>query len=145
MKKSKRLSVLVKIEEAKEREEARKLTEYLKIVQDNKQKLIYLEGYLEEYRTRFMDLTHHGAKAGKIRASYAFISQLNTAISQQQETVQELELAVDEYRQNWLQAKQRMEILERTISKFRDAEQRHDQKMEQLNADELVQHKRRTD
>ena len=145
MKKSKRLSVLIKIEESKEREEARKWSEYVKVVQDNKKKLMDLEGYLEEYQVRFKDLTRQGAEAGKIRANYAFISQLNTAISQQKQAVRELESIADEYRDNWLQAKQRVEILENTISKFRDDELRHEQKVEQLLADELARRKQQTD
>ena len=143
MKKSKRLSVLIKIEEANEREEARKFSGHQKVVQDNRKKLSDLQGYLNEYKEMFTQLSTRGTEADKIRSCYAFISQLNTAISQQQKMVSEAERAAEEYLQNWLQAKQRMDILEKTICKFRDEELRHEQKREQMLADELMRYKRR--
>lgn len=143
MKKSERLSVLIKIEEAKEREEARKFSEYQKAVQDKRKKLSDLEGYLDEYREKFLELTRYGTEAARIRSCYAFISQLNTAISQQQKAIRDAEHAAEEYRDIWIQAKQRMDILEKTISKFRDEELRHEQKKEQLLADELTRYKQR--
>ena len=145
MKKSKRLSVLIKIEEANEREEARKFSSYQKVVQENKKKLSDLKSYLNEYKDMFTQLSTRGTEADKIRSCYAFISQLNTAISQQQKLVGEAERAAEEYRQNWLQAKQRMDIMEKTIGKFRGEELRHEQKKEQMLADELTRYKRRDD
>jgi len=145
MKKSERLSVLIKIEEANEREEARKFSGYQKVVQENRKKLSDLQEYLNEYKDMFTQLSTRGTEADKIRSCYAFISQLNTAISQQQRMVSEVERAAEEYRQNWLQAKQRMDILEKTIGKFRDEELRHEQNLEQRLADELIRYKRRDD
>ena len=139
--KSKRLSLLVKIEEAKEKEEALKLAKFQKIVQDSQNRLSDLEAYLDDYREKFAVLTRRGSEARKIRSSYAFISQLNQAISQQQKTVRELEAAADEHRQNWLSAKQRMDIMEKTITKFRDEELSQEEKKEQLFADEVARHK----
>jgi len=145
MKKSERLSVLIKIEEANERDEARKFSGYQKAVQENRKKLSDLQEYLNEYKDMFTQLSTRGTEADKIRSCYAFISQLNTAISQQQRMVSEVERAAEEYRQNWLQAKQRMDILEKTIGKFRDEELRHEQNLEQRLADELIRYKRRDD
>jgi flagellar FliJ protein len=142
MKKSKRLSVLIKIKEANEREEARKFSGYQQVVHENRKKLSDLEGYLNEYKEMFTQLSTRGTEADKIRSCYAFISQLNSAISQQQKMVGEAERTAEESRQNWLQAKQRMDILEKTIGKFRDEELRHEQKTEQMLADELIRHKR---
>ena len=97
MKKSKRLSVLIKIEEANEREEARKFSGYQKVVQENRKKLSDLQGYLNEYQDMFTQLSTRGTEADKIRSCYAFISQLNAAISQQQKVVGEAERAAEEY------------------------------------------------
>jgi flagellar FliJ protein len=145
MKKSKRLSVLIKIEEANEREEARKFSGYQQVAQENRKKLSDLEGYLNEYKEMFAQLSTRGTEADKIRSCYAFISQLNMAISQQRKMVGEAERTAEEYRQNWLQAKQRMDILEKAIGKFRDEELRHEQKTEQMLADELISYRRRDD
>ena len=143
MKKSERLSVLIRIEVAKEREEARKFSEYQKAAQDKKKKLSDLEGYLGEYREKFLALTRDGTGAETIRSCYAFISQLNTAITHQQKVVRDAEDTVEESRQIWIQAKQRMDILEKTINKFREEELRIEQKKEQIDADELTRYKLR--
>lgn len=141
MKKSKRLAVLIKIEEAKEREEARKFSERQKAAEDKKKKLSDLEGYLGEYRNKFLALTRDGIGAETIRSCYAFISQLNTAITHQRKIVCEAEQSVEDYRQIWIQAKQRMDILEKTITKFRDEELQNEQKREQRLADEQSRYK----
>jgi flagellar FliJ protein len=143
MKKSKRLSVLVKIEEAKEREEARRFTEFRKVVNDRKKKLLDMEDYLAEYREKFTEMSRHGSQADRIKSCYAFMSQLNVAIVQQRQVVQDAEDAAERYRQNWIQARRRMDILEKTVDRFRGDELRHEQKMEQLLADEVSRHKRR--
>ena len=137
MKKSERLSVLVKIEESKERAEARKFSKYQKEVQEKRNKLTDLQDYLEEYRQKFLALSRQGSDADKIRSCYAFISQLNAAVAQQQKVILDAEHVADQYRQIWIQAKQRMDILEQTISNFREEELRHEHKQDQLLADEL--------
>ena len=82
MKKSERFSVMVRIEETNEREEARKYSEFRKAIQDKKTKLAELEQYLDEYKERFLSLTRFGAQAEQIKSCYAFIRQLNGAIAQ---------------------------------------------------------------
>ena len=142
MKKSARISIIAKIEEAKEREEARKLAEYQRAVLDKKTKLQELQGFLNEYKERFMKLTRFGASADKIRSSHAFISQLNKAISQQHNAVADAERAADEYREQWLRAKRRMEILQKAVNNLRRQERQHEDRKEQLTIDELARRKR---
>ena len=142
-KKSTRLSALLKIEEAKQHEEGRKLSGYQKAVQDKKKKLSELETYLDEYREKFAELARRGTEAEKIRSCYAFISQLNTIILHQRQAVREATHSVESYRQVWIQAKQRTDILEKTLGKIRDDELRHERKQEQALTDELARHKQR--
>ena len=143
MKKSKRLSVLVKLEEAKEREEARRFSDYQRVAEDKRRRLSDLEGYLGEYREKFLALTRDGTAAETIKSCYVFISQLNAAIEHQRRVVQESEENLEEYRQTWILARQRMDIIEKTIGRFRDEELRYEQKREQLLAEELTRYKYR--
>ena len=143
MKKSQRLLVLVKIEEAKEREEARKFSDFQKTVEGKRKKLFDLESYLDEYKRNFLEISRIGTSADRIKSSYAFLSQLNAAIIKQQALVQDAEEVSEKYRLNWIQAKQRMDILEKTIDKFRGEETRQEQKLEQKFADELSLYKQR--
>ena len=143
MKKSARLTAIAKIEEAKERAEARKLSECQKAAREKKVKLRELEKFLGEYNERFMQLTRSGAQAGKIRSSHAFLSQLNNAILQQRKAVLEAERAAEEYREQWMLAKRRVDILQKAVDKLRVQELQHEQRKEQLIIDELARHKQR--
>ena len=143
MKKSERFSVMVRIEETNEREEARKYSEFRKAIQDKKTKLAELEQYLDEYKERFLSLTRFGAQAEQIKSCYAFIRQLNGAIAQQQKRVLDAESSEEEYRQHWLQAKRRMDVLRKAVNKFRLEELQHERRKEQTITDEIARRKYR--
>ena len=143
MKKSERLSVLAKIEKAKEREEARKYNEFQKIMKGNRKKLSDLENYMGEYREKYSQITRNGAEAARIKSCYAFMSQLSIAISQQKQLIQDAESIEEQHRRNWLHARQRMEILEKTLTKFRDEELMYERRREQALADEVSRYKQR--
>ena len=133
--------MLLKIEKAKERDEAMKFAERRKALHEKKAKLAELEGYVAEYRERFAAMTRSGSLAGQIRSSYAFINRLTEAISQQQQAVSDSERSMEEYRQLWLQAKQRMDILQKTVEKLVHEELEKEGKREQVIADELARRK----
>lgn len=141
MKRSSRFRMLLKIEKAKEREEARKFAERRQALHEKKAKLAELEGYVAEYRERFSAMTRSGSLAGQIRSSYEFINRLTDAVSQQQQAVSDSEQSVEEYRQLWLQAKRRMDILQKTVDKLAHEELVKDGKREQVVADELARRK----
>ena len=143
MKKSARLAAITKIEEAKEHAEARKLSECRKAAHEKKAKLRELEEFLGEYNERFMQLTRSGAQAEKIRSSHAFLGQLNSAILQQRKAVLEAERAAEEYREQWMLAKRRVDILQKAVDKLHVQELQHEQRKEQLIIDELARHKPR--
>jgi flagellar FliJ protein len=141
MRKSSRLSTLLKIEEAKEREEARAFAEQKRLMNEKLAKLTELEGYLREYHQRFADLTRAGTQAEQLRSSYGFICQLSSGISQQQTAVSESERNMEESRRRWVEAKQRVDILQKTIDKMVAEEGKKEQKLEQSITDEAAQRK----
>lgn len=133
--------MLLKLEKAKERDEARKFAEQKRILNERRLKLSELEGYLGEYEGRFADLSRSGVEVAQLRASYAFIGQLSDAISQQRQAVLEGERCVEEYRQYWLEAKQRVDILQMTRDKMLVEELDKDGRIEQSLADEVARQK----
>jgi flagellar FliJ protein len=141
MRRSSRLATLLKIEEAKEREEARAFAELKRLLNEKLAKLTELEAYLREYHQRFADLTRNGTQAGQLRSSYDFICQLSSGISQQQIAVSESELDMEESRRRWMEAKQRVDILQKTIDKMVAEEGEKERKMEQSITDEAAQRK----
>ena len=140
-KRSSRFLPLLKIEEAKEREEARAFAEQRRLLNEKLAKLTELEGYLREYNKRFADQTRAGTHAGQLRSSYGFICQLNSGISQQQMTVSESERSMEESRTRWLEVKQRVDILQKTIARMMAEEMQRERKVEQSLADEAARRK----
>ncbi len=138
MKRSSRMRTLLRIEEAKEHEEARRFAEQRRLLREKNLKLTELRGYLGEYKDRFANLTRAGAHAAQIRSSYAFIGQLGDAISQQEKVVSDAERSVEEYRQQWLEAKRRVDILQKTMERMRREETERKQRTEQSLADEAA-------
>jgi len=141
MKRSSRFQMLLKLEEAKERDEARRFADQRRVLDEKRRKLSELENYLGEYHERFSNLGRSGTGGGQLRAGYAFIGQLKEAIGQQQQMVLEEERVVEEYRQYWLEAKQRVDILQKTMDKMLEEEAGRDRKKEQLIADEAARRK----
>ena len=141
MKRSSRLSVLLKIEEERERQEARKFVKQKKLLNEKMGKLAELEGYFGEYRDRFSELTRFGSPAVQVRSSYAFICQLKSIIDQQQEAISDSERSVEELRQRWLEAKRRVDALQMAIDKMIHEERERDNRNEQSLADEVARRK----
>jgi len=133
--------MLLKLEEAKERDEAKKFAEQRRILNERRLKLSELEGYLGEYEVRFTDLSRSGVQVAQLRAGYAFIGQLNDAISQQRQSILEGERYVEEYRQYWLEAKRRVDILQKTMDRMLEEELEKDKRKEQSLADEAARQK----
>lgn len=138
MKKSSRMSPILRMEESRERNEAIKLAEQQRILIDKKAKLDELQGYLKEYRGHFFSLAKIGANGEQIRSHNAFIEQVGGAIGKQQKIVQEAGLMVEEQRQRWLDAKRRVDILVKTIEKMKKDELTYEEKREQKLADEAA-------
>ena len=141
MKRSSRLGSLLKIEEERERQEARKFAKHRKLLDEKMAKLVELEGYLGEYRDRFSELTRFGSPAAQVRSSYAFICQLKSLIDQQQEALSDSERSVEEFRQRWLEAKRRVDVLQMAIDKMVHEERARDNRNEQSLADEVARRK----
>lgn len=141
MKRSLRFRLLLRLEEAKEREEAMRFADQQRALYDKMRKLGELESYLREYQQRFADIGRGGMPVAQLRASHAFIGQLDEAISQQHRTVADAERNVEEYRQYWLAAKRRVDILQKTMEKMLDEELAQDRRREQALSDEAARRK----
>ena len=139
------MRTLLKLEEAKEGEEARAFAEQRRLLDEKQAKLKELEGYLREYNQRFTDHNRAGTSVEQLRSSYGFILQLNSGISQQQLVIEESERSVGEARLRWLEARQRVDILQKTIAKMVAEEAEKERKSEQSVADEAARRAFRRD
>lgn len=138
MKRSARLMKLLELEEAREREEARHLAEAQRLYNERRLRLSELEGYLGDYQRQFNASTRIGTPAAQARANHEFLTRLHGVIAQQGEAVAEAERGIAARRNDWLQAKQRVDALRKTVERF-DAEQAaRDRKQDQAITDEAA-------
>ncbi len=120
---------------------AKEFAAHRRIFDNKTAKLAELVGYLDEYNQQLSDLSKAGTQVEKLRSCYAFICHLNSGISQQRLMVSESKHSMDESRHRWLEAKQRVDILHKTIDKMATTEMQKERNMEQSIADESSRHK----
>jgi flagellar export protein FliJ len=138
MKRSARLTKLLELEASREREEARRLAEAQRLSNERRLRLTELEGYLGEYRRRFDAATRAGAAASRARAEHEFLNRLHGIVAQQGEAVAEAERGTEARREAWLQAKQRVDALSKTIERLDREQAARDRKQEQAVTDEAA-------
>lgn len=138
MKRSDRLGKLLELEQAREREEARRLADAQRLLNERRFRLTELERYLSDYQGQFSAATRAGAPAPQARAQHEFLNRLHGIIGQQGQAVAEAEQGVAARRDLWLQAKQRVDALSKTIERFDHEQAVHDRKQEQAVTDEAA-------
>jgi len=138
MLRSKRLEVVLALEERKESEALDRLGEARKQVEAHKEQVENLERYQQEYRDQIRANQQGVVAVTRLQAWQAFIGQLDQVISQQQRQLQQAEQVFEARRQEWLQAWERKRGMERYIETCRQQEQQAQDAKEQKLADEAA-------
>jgi len=138
MLRSKRLEVVLALEERKESEALDRLGEARKQVEAHKEQVENLERYQQEYRGQIRASQQGVVAVARLQAWQAFIGQLDQVISQQQRQLQQAEQVFEARRQEWLQAWERKRGMERYIETCRQQEQQVQDAKEQKLADEAA-------
>ncbi|MCK0107133.1 flagellar export protein FliJ [Marinobacter sp. S0848L] len=138
MLRSKRLEVVLALEERKESEALDRLGEARKQVEAHKEQVENLERYQQEYRDQIRASQQGVVAVARLQAWQAFIGQLDQVISQQQRQLQQAEQVFEARRQEWLQAWERKRGMERYIETCRQQEQQVQDAKEQKLADEAA-------
>ena len=138
MLRSKRLEVVLALEERKESEALDRLGEARKQVEAHKEQVENLERYQQEYRDQIRASQQGVVAVARLQAWQAFIGQLDQVISQQQRQLQQAEQVFEARRQEWLQAWERKRGMERYIETCRQQEQQAQDAKEQKLADEAA-------
>lgn len=136
---SARLLKLLELEASREREAARRLADGQRMLDQRRLRLGELEGYLRDYQRQFITAARAGTGAAQARSSQTFIARLHHVLDQQRQAAAEAEHAVAERRADWLQAKQRVDALNKTIERLDREQAERERKTEQALADEAAQ------
>jgi flagellar protein FliJ len=112
---------------------------------EQQQKLAHAEQQLEELRRyrRDYSLGDGGMTVSALLNRQQFVERIDQAVVQQEHLVERLKRQVEAARQRWLQAHARENALDSVVERFRTQEQQREQRLEQAEVDERMQHRNR--
>lgn len=140
-----RLTPVIDLAEQAEREAAKKMGQGQLQLTQAASKLRDLEHYREDYYQRWQQEGGRGVSSQWILNYQRFIAQLETAITQQQRSVNWYQNNLSTLRQHWQQCHARLEGLRKLIQRQRQEAQRKADKYEQKQLDEFCQRRPKTE
>ncbi|WP_339513056.1 flagellar export protein FliJ [Pseudomonas sp. RL_15y_Pfl2_60] len=133
------LAPVVEMAERAEREAAVQLGRAQALQGQAEVKLGELERYRADYQQQWMTEGQRGVSGQWLINYQRFLSQLETAIAQQQQSLDWHRNNVDKVRQAWQQRYARLEGLRKLIQRYQDEARQLEDKREQKMLDELSQ------
>ncbi|GGA27554.1 flagellar export protein FliJ [Dyella nitratireducens] len=123
----------------------RRQKDALQRLADQQQKLAQAEQQLEElqrYR-RDYSLGDGGLTVSALLNRQQFVDRIDQAIVQQGKLIERLQRQLDGARERWLQAHARENALDNVVERLRKQENQREQRLEQAEVDERMQHRGR--
>jgi flagellar FliJ protein len=121
----------------------RRQKDALQRLADHQQKLAHAEQQLEElqrYR-RDYSLADGGLTVSALLNRQQFVDRIDQAIVQQAKLIERLQRQLEGARERWLQAHARENALDSVVERLRKQESQHEQRLEQAEVDERMQHR----
>jgi flagellar FliJ protein len=142
MDKSRRLAPVVQVTESRERKAAREFGECQRRLSEQQHQLQQLKNYHLEYQRQLEARGRTGIVVAQVLETQRFLLQLDKAIAQQQQVVEQTARLCHQKRHLWLKARTRSEAVNKAVERLADEEQRSTDKREQKESDELALRKR---
>ena len=136
MVRSKRLNSVAKLMNHRQQEAARQLGVSAQRLEQQRQRLQELKDYREEYLHSFQIHIQAGMSMSRVNDYHQFIGQLDQAISQQQQNVDNADKECAACRQAWLSRRCSVEAVDKAVSRYQAQEQRLEGRREQQENDE---------
>jgi flagellar FliJ protein len=134
-----RLGPVIDMAERAEREAARQMGECQTALDKVQAQLGALERYRGDYQQQWINEGKNGVSGQWLMNYQRFLSQLETAIAQQMQSVKWHRDNVDKARENWQQRYARLEGLRKLVQRYLDEARAAEDKREQKLLDELAQ------
>ena len=122
MKQSKRLEPICDFNKKREEDAAKELAKISQEVNAQKQRLIDLENYRNEYGTQFATVGGGGMSATRLRDYQRFMANLAKVLEQQKSAISVLEAQFEEKKRQWIAARSRSKALETVKSRYEQQE-----------------------
>jgi flagellar FliJ protein len=133
---SKRLKPVHRIAESREQTAAKELGDSTRYVHEQEARLEELRRYHAEYLERFHSAAKMGMSALQLQEYRAFLAKLERAIREQQEIIKDGRNAHKFKKNNWQQKHVRTQALGKVIDRYKNAENKAEDKREQKESDE---------
>lgn len=101
-------------------------------------KLSELMQYYEDYKTQFKEKAINGMSIIQVQSYQKFISQLELAITEQKKHIARITEACDSSRVDWTVERQKTQVLEKVMTRYKKQEQTTHNRQEQRRSDEFV-------
>lgn len=134
-----RLAPVVEMAERDEREAARKMAHMQGLLAQAETQLGELERYRADYQQQWLSEGSKGVSGQWLMNYQRFLSQLETAIGQQQQSIHWYRQNLDKARSAWQQRYARVEGLRKLVQRYLDEARAAEDKREQRLLDELSQ------
>lgn len=138
MKKSDRIKSLMQLAEKREQQAVRDLGQARQQMAAQQTKLEELREYREEYRRRFLQDGEQGISGSQLQHFQAFMCQLDQAIENQHQVVEQLAAQCRQQTDHWQQRHQHTRILDKTRDRFARHERHQAERQEQRENDDLA-------
>ncbi len=133
---SERFRPLQRLAERKEEAAARQLGIARRKLAEAEQRLNELRRFREEYCRQLQESGQQGLDGRRLQSFQQFLSQLDTAIGQQQQQLESCRVACERESHHWKNCHREQRILEKTMERFRNEEQRRARRREQKLEDD---------
>ena len=140
-----RLAPVVDMAESAEKAAAQRLGHFQGQVNLANSKLGDLENFRAEYQSQWVDRGSQGVSGQWLRSYQYFLNQLETAVSQQRQSLVWHENNLNKARETWQQAYARVEGLRKLVQRYADEARQLEDKREQKLMDELSKRLQRRD
>jgi flagellar FliJ protein len=123
----------------------RRQKDALQRLAEHQQKLAHAEAQWEELKRYRRDYTlgAGGLTVSALLNRQQFVERIDQTIIQQGRLVERLQRQLEAARQRWLQARARESALDNVVERFRTQEEQREQRQEQAEVDERMQHRGR--
>lgn len=132
------LQTLLEITQQRFAEAERRLQQANAMLQQEQQKLDMLHDYRHEYEQKLLTAQRNGLPVTQWRDFQHFIGKLDTAIEQQQNSVQHARDFADSARAQWEEQRKKIKGFELLAEQHQQREQQREQKAEQKQSDEFA-------
>lgn len=136
MKKSKRLRVIVDLNERNEKKALEELGNTQRKKQQLETQLESLVLYRQEYKDKYQSITKIGVNIGQLLEFRAFISKLDKAIEEQEQAITDMEKSIVHVRSAWEKQHQKTKSLQKVHDSAQMDEIKEEDKKEQNEQDD---------